>query len=239
VLFWQLELGREETLEHLVAQTQQNGAWWETKFWRRARALLFPAGWDRLLTMPRDPQPEAEDLLVAMARMARRGRKDRRAGTLNHACNGLVVVDYAQLLTLRDRRARDAGHEMLLTAASRLVKSAAEQDLCLVLLSQLNKADRAEGTMADTALAMADLNRIAHCTVFIQKAGADGKACKGKEKAAKDPRKGEARVLDWKKRRGMLYLDGREPNDTWPLWCYNRALHGGEEVRGNRLEGAA
>jgi hypothetical protein len=239
VLIWQLELGRDEALEHMVAQVPQNGAWWETKFWNRARALPFPEGWDRLLSIPADPRPEAEDLLAAMDRMARRARRDRRAETLDHACNGLVVVDYAQLLTLRDRRAQAAGHEILSTAASRLAKAAAERGLCLVLLSQLNKGERQEGPLGDTALAGADLARVAHCAVFIQKGNKEGKPCKGNEDPHTDPHKGEARVLDWTKRRGAYHLDGRRPDKLLPLWVCHRALHGGETVSGNRLEGAA
>ena len=233
VLIWQLELGRDEALEHLVAQVPQNGAWWETPFWKRACALSIPEGWDRLLSIPADPRPEAEDLLAAMGRMARKAQRDRRAGTLAHACNGLVVVDYAQLLTLRDRRAQAAGHEILSTAASRLAKAAAERGLCLVLLSQLNKGERQEGQLGDTALAGADLARVAHCAAFIQKADKDGKPCPGRDDPHTDPRKGEARVLDWTKRRGAYHVDGKRPDKRLSLWVCNRALHGGEPVGSN------
>ncbi len=229
VLFWQLELGRGEALEHLVAQWPCCPDWWKKDFWARAKGLPLPSNWAHQLAVPRDPKPEAEDLLAAMNSMAKRARKDRRAGDLAHACNGLVLVDYAQLLTVRDRRAQSAGHEILSTAASRLAKAAADNGLVLLLLSQLNKADRQEQRLGDTALAGADLARVAHCAVFIQKAKADGTPCKGTDKADFVAGKGEARALDFTKRRGTCPLDSATPAATWgPLGNSRRALHGAE-----------
>ena len=230
VLFWQLELSREETLEHLAAQLPQAGPWWKAPYWTRARALSLPDSWDNLLTVPRWPAPEAEDLLAAIERMARQADRARRAGTLAHACNGLAVVDYVQLLTLRDRKARDAGHEVLTTAVSRLAKGAAERGVCLVLLSQLNKAERKEGPLGDTALAGADLARMAHCAAFIQKAKRDGavwKACGSTESPDLDPSNGEARLVEWAKTRGVYWVDQRRPEKALGIWCHNRALHDG------------
>lgn len=234
VLFWQLELSRDDALEHLAAQRPAPGAWWGKDFRTRAwNTAAVPESWDNLLRVPRAPVYEAEELERAFLRMARESRSRRNAGTLKHACNGLALVDYVQLLTLHDRRARDAGHEVLTTAVSRLAKAAAESGVCLVLLSQLNKADRQQGQLADTALAGADLARMAHCAVFIQKAHKENgtwKACAAdKQEPFTDPGKGEARLLSWTKTRGVQRtgpLD-RVPDKPESFWCYNRALHDG------------
>ncbi len=230
VLFWQLELGRGEALEHLVAQWPCCPDWWKNDFWARAKDRPLPSNWAHLLAVPRDPKPEAEDLVAAMDHMARKARRDRKAGDLAHACNGLALVDYAQLLTVRDRRPQAAGHEILSTAASRLAKAAADRGVALVLLSQLNKGERTEGRLGDTALAGADLARVAHCAVFIQKAKEDGTACKGTDSVGFIPGRGEARLLDWTKRRGAVHANGNRPMPTRQLWCNHRALHGGEDA---------
>ena len=44
VLFWQLELSREETLEHLLAQVPEPPGWWKAEFWHRAKRTL-PDAW--------------------------------------------------------------------------------------------------------------------------------------------------------------------------------------------------
>jgi hypothetical protein len=139
------------------------------------------------------------------------------------------------LLTLRDRRARDAGHEVLTTAVSRLAKAAAEHGASLVLLSQLNKGDRREGPLGDTALAGADLARMAHCVVFIQKAKNDGKGCGPTDPPHTEPSKGEFRLLEWKKARGVRWTDERQPERAMNIWCHNRALHDGMPTRESHL----
>lgn len=232
VLFWQLELSREETLEHLQAQLPEPLGWWRVPYWKRARRDL-PGSWTELLTVPRWPSPEVEEVIAAMERMARETERARRAGKKRHKCRGLAIVDYAQLLTLEDAGPRNAQHEILATAASRLAKAAAENGVCLLLLSQLNKQEQREGTTEGTALAGADLARMAHRVALMQKADEDGKPCAAGEDVARDER-GEARVITWTKRRGMHYTeDGHAPPKAWPIWDGGRcrALHGGEETK--------
>jgi len=241
VLFWQLELGRTDCLEYLIEQVPGAGSWWESDFWTRAHRLGgLPEAWKTLLTVPQWPSHEAERLQVEIERHARKARLQRAAGQLEHRANGLVLVDYAQLLTLRDRRARDAGHEVLTTAVSRLVKAAAESGACLVLLSQLNKADRADASLADTALAGADLSRMADRVAFIQKANAEGKACTKAEEEHRDSAKGKRRAITWAKARGVYR--GRPPHDSEPprrkaLWIKSRALHAEEENNSEKAGG--
>lgn len=238
VLFWQLELSREETLEHLQAQRPDLAGWPGLRFWPRARQPL-PEAWAELLTVPRWPDPEAETLERALLEHARKAERARRSGKVRHAVNGLVVVDYVQLLTMAARGPKDAGHEVLCTAASRLAKAAAESGACLLVLSQLNKQDQRDAATDGTALAGADLARMAHRVALLQKADAEGKPCKaGVEVALSDH--GEARLLTWTKRRGMRYAEDRRPDRARVLW-YNvkaRALHGGDmsDERGCRLE---
>ena len=210
VLFWQLELGREETLEHLAAQVPHK-EWWRTPFWKKVHEYRLPESWRELLTMPRNTPPEAEAIARAMKEQARKADRARRAGTLRHACNGLVVVDYAQLLTLKDRTARDAGHEVLTTAASRLTKTAADCGAVLLLLSQLNKGDQnsreSEVRIAGTAFAGADIARMAHCALQIHKArktdGGKWVACSSWETPEKNETLGDSRLLTWTKTRGV------------------------------------
>jgi KaiC/GvpD/RAD55 family RecA-like ATPase len=235
VLFWQLELGREETLEHLVAQSpdmNQNGKpHWQTRFYERWEKPL-PASWGGLLTVPRWPSYEAEEIKNAMLAQARRAERERNAGRLNHKVNGLVVVDYMQLLTMAASGPQKAGHEVLASAASLLAKAAAESGACLLLLSQLNKQEQREGVQHGTALAGADLARMAHRVAMLTKATSEGRPCGAADEVDTDPAKGEARLLRWTKRRGVY----REPPDyATPdagrvIWCNgaSRAFHGGE-----------
>lgn len=234
VLYWQLELNREETLEHLIAQdpdaTKPGIAAWKVSFWNRARRPL-PEAWADLLTVPRWPAPDVEAVQVALVNMAREAERGRRAGKVRHAVNGLLVLDYAQLLTLADAGPRNAQHEILCTAASRLAKTAAESGACLLLLSQLNKADQREGTAGGTALAGADLARMAHRVALLQKADANGDAVKAGDAVAWDAGKGEARLLTWTKARGVRYTpEGQRPDRARVFWTggRSRALHGGD-----------
>jgi hypothetical protein len=238
VLPWQLELNREETLEHLQAQHPEPADWWKSPFWKRGRRPL-PASWADLLTVPRYPAPDAEAILDALQAQARKTERDRRAGKPRHACNGLVLVDYMQLLTVADKGPSNAQHEVLATAASRLAKAAGEAGAALVLLSQMNKQDQKDGGAAGTALAGADLQRMAHRVALLQKADAEGNACKAGTPAAWDKDKGEARLLTWTKARGVRYSpDGRRPDPTRVLWNggRSRALHGGDAQANNRRE---
>jgi len=232
VLFWQLELGREETLEHLQAQHPDPADWWNTHFWKRARRPL-PPRWADLLTVPRWPEPNAEAIRDALLNQARKATRDRRAGKTRHACNGLVVVDYAQLLTVADKGPSNAQHEVLATAASRLAKAAGESGAVLLLLSQLNKQEQRDAATAGTALAGADLQRMAHRVALLQKATAEGKPCKAGDGAEVgwDKDKGEARLLTWTKARGVRHTpEGRRPGNSALIWNggQSRAFHGGD-----------
>ena len=230
VLFWQLELSREETLEHLQAQLPEPAGWWKVGFWGRARRPL-PSAWADLLTVPRWPAPEVEAVRDAMLTMTRQADRAARNGMPRHACKGLVIVDYAQLLTVADAGPRLAGHEILCTAASRLAKAAAENGACLLLLSQMNKQDQKEATAGGTALAGADLARMAHRVAFMQKANDAGKACAAGDEVAWDAGKGEARLLSWTKARGVRYTpEGCRPDRARVIWNggRSRALHGGD-----------
>jgi hypothetical protein len=230
VLFWQLELSREETLEHLQAQLPEPAGWWKEKFWNHARRPLPPA-WADLLTVPRWPAPEVEAVRDAMLTMTRQADRAARNGMPRHACKGLVIVDYAQLLTVADAGPRLAGHEILCTAASRLAKAAAENGACLLLLSQMNKQDQKEATAGGTALAGADLARMAHRVAFMQKANDAGKACAAGDEVAWDAGKGEARLLSWTKARGVRYTpEGCRPDRARVIWNggRSRALNDGD-----------
>ena len=237
VLFWQLELSREETLEHLLAQSpdvaEPGLAHHQTPFWKRARRPL-PAAWADLLTVPRWPGTDAESIETAMLAQARKAERARNAGKGKHEVNGLVVVDYMQLLTMAAKGPKDAGHEILSTAASRLAKAAAESGACVLLLSQLNKADQREGTAGGTALAGADLARMAHRVALLQKADADGKACGAGVEVNTETGKGEARLLTWTKARGTYREppDYRTPDRKKVIWYEgaSRAFHGGTDA---------
>jgi hypothetical protein len=235
VLFWQLELSREETLEHLQAQRPDLDGWPTRDFWGRARAPL-PDAWADLLTVPRWPAPEVEAVRDAMLTMT---RKAARTGKPRHACKGLVLVDYAQLLTVADAGPRLAGHEILTTAASRLAKAAAESGACLLLLSQLNKVDQNQGRAGGTALAGADLARMAHRVAMLQKADAAGDACADGDAPEWDASKGEARLLTWTKARGVNYApDGTRPDRACVFWNggRSRALNDGDQKGGPNIE---
>lgn len=216
VLFWQLELGRAETVEHIMAQLPDAGAWWEESFRKRANVDL-PKAWATLLDIPRADDlaaNQAETIREALVAQAGRCERLRRQGSLNHAANGLVVVDYVQLLTIRDKGPKDAGHEVLTTAASLLAKAAAEAGACLVLLSQVTKEVRKKSTpketpkeaeprvVDDTGFSGADLARMAHAAMEIVRYDDD------------------TRRLYWKKDRGRLGTPERERT----LHVVNRAL---------------
>jgi len=225
VLFWQLELSREETLEHLLSQV---GAPYAKTSWRTKANRELPAEWRGLLTLPKCNTPEAahvENIIRAMEAQARKARR-----TAAHAVRGLVVVDYAQLLTVADRTARDSRFEVLEKAASRLAKAAGECGAVLVLLSQVNKGARKEAeAVAGTSYAGADLERMAHVALTLWKAKG-GKPAAANEKADRDPDHGEARIMTFTKRRGCLFKNDGLPEEALVLWysTHGRAFHGGE-----------
>jgi hypothetical protein len=141
-----------------------------------------------------------------------------------------VIVDYAQLLTVADAGPRLAGHEILCTAASRLAKAAGESGACLLLLSQLNKLDQRDGATTGTALAGADLARMAHRVALLQKADGNGNPCGANGEPDFQPGKGEARRLTWTKARGVRYDGERRPERARVVWDggKSRAFHGGD-----------
>jgi len=230
VVFWQLELSREETLEHMQAQRPDLDGWPTVDFWTRWRQPL-PAAWADLLTMPRWPEPTAEAVQEALVNMAHQTARARRAGKPRHKINGLVIVDYMQLLTTADKTARESRFEILEKAASRLAKAAAENGACLLLCSQLNKQDQKDGATDGTALAGADLARMGCRVAMIHKADADGKPCGAGDKVDWQPNKGEARLMTWTKGRGVRYTpDGSRPKRDKVFWTggRGRGLHGGD-----------
>lgn len=237
VLFWQLELSRDETLEHMFAQTPGSERWWND-YWTRRCNLPLPDGWEDLLTVPPTSgveDYEAETIVDAMRRLA---KQSKRAGVA-HKVRGLVVVDYVQLLSTRSRRAATPQHEILCTAASMLAKTAADLGLVLVLLSQLTKEakkDQSAGRqgMEETAASGADLSRSAH--VFFGLAHAKSTNGNWVECGQRDVElglnhEGEARLLVNIKRRGFSKIGGVMPPFTFPFWMSDeRALHGGESM---------
>ena len=142
-----------------------------------------------------------------------------------------MLVDYAQLLTVADKTTRESRFELLEKAASRLAKATAESGACLLLLSQLNKQDQRDATATGTALAGADLARMAHRVALLQKATDAEKACGAGDEVAWDRDKGEARLLTWTKARGVRYTpEGHRPDRARVIWNggRSRALHGGD-----------
>lgn len=230
VLFWQLELGVEETLEHMVAQDLDAKEpfieHWKTKFWNRAHKAL-PKAWQELLTIPRWPAYEVEDITAAL------GAHARKATLANeHKVKGLVIVDYVQQVRLADGNARMPQHEVLTTAANRLAKAAAETGASVLLLSQFNKTDINQGSLEGTALAGADLARMGDRVALLHKANAAGKPCGAGDEVDTREDKGEARLLTWVKDRGVRWAD-IEPAKSRVIWYarQSRALHGGDEPR--------
>ena len=159
VLSWPLELGADEQLEVVMRQAG------------RRTASTLPAAWAELLHTPEPPDTNAETLLGRMAALASRCRTERDAGRYRHAVNGLVVVDYVQLLTLAEAGKNDAEHSKLTRAAALLVKAAARNEQALVLLSQSTKGAQREGLAYNVGAASgADLGRVAHVVLSLDRA---------------------------------------------------------------------
>lgn len=233
VLFYQLELSRGEAIEHLLAQKPGTGGrWWNE--WESERCNQpLPPDWADLLTVPRIDSPEHYEADTIQAAMITLRRRSDRA-EIAHKCRGLVIVDYAQLLTVHAARAATPQHEILTKAASMLAKCAADNGLALMLLSQLTKEAKKgqqEGkqSLEETALTGADLSRMAHVIFGLSHACKD-KADQWTECGAREvttTANGEARLLANMKRRGVKMIDGKWPDYTCPLWfSKERALHG-------------
>ena len=243
VLFWQLELSRFKTLEHLVAQRLGMGAWWRKDYRTRAASLAAgpPDKWADLLDIPRHADPEAAVIQAAIERLARRTKRARQANpdTWPHACYGLVVVDYIQKLAKREKGARAAEHEILNSAVSDLVKTAADLGVCLVLLSQINKDAQKLGDDGGTALAGADLARAADVLVTVRKAkrkdGGEWVAAQDADKVDPVSEVGEPRLLTFHKTRGIMGNPDGGPKRQ--IWTWNRALHDGTLFKTAEREG--
>jgi hypothetical protein len=211
---------------------------WASDFADRAKAPL-PAHWSDLLTIPRWPDSSAEACIDAMQDLARRCRRMRERGQLEHDCNGLFIVDYVQLLTMQSKESWKAGHEVITDAISRLAKAAAEAEAVLVLLSQVTKESRKEGTQVSdgTEFSGADISRAAHAAVTIGAGyydeGAEGE--KIKPATIKHPcefvaGKGEPRIAMFSKRRGVWHDPmGEFPSVKRGIWYSKRALYGGPD----------
>jgi hypothetical protein len=170
VLFLQIELTAEDTIEHLQRQNCAVKNWWQTDPLKKPHREL-PQHWEELLEIPEDPSADSEDIVEAVSRFAAKSRKAKETATDRHECNGLVIIDYAQLITTKDKQNKSLqGHEILAHAASRLAKTAGLEKVVVLLLSQLNKMDQREGTAGGVALAGADIQRMASCVFTIQKA---------------------------------------------------------------------
>jgi len=170
VLFLQIELTAEETIEHLQRQNCAEEKWWRRDPLKKPHREL-PQHWEDLLEIPEDPSADSEDIVEAVSRFAAKSRKAKETAADPHECNGLVIIDYAQLITTKDKQNKSLqGHEILAHAASRLAKTAGLEKVVVLLLSQLNKMDQREGTAGGVALAGADIQRMASCVFTIQKA---------------------------------------------------------------------
>jgi hypothetical protein len=237
VTFYQLELGVEETLEHIAAQDPTRifkaRPHYASRFLERVVAP-WPAPWEGLLSVPRRPGYRTEDALDALRALARKADKMRRAGRLKHDCAGLFILDYVQLLKMADKGGYHARHDEMTDAISWLAKEAAESGACLVLLSQVTKASRREGDPADgTEYAGADIARAAHVALTISpghwneekqevEAATSSKPCEPIED------KGTPRYLAFTKERGVWMEEGAPfPAKRRGLWYLNRALYGG------------
>lgn len=237
VLFWQMELGVGETIEHLFAHQLVNGKPAGGSFAGRVAGSQIPERWRQLLEIPRldasDATSSAEGLIQRMQRFADRAAadRDRERDDRRNNVNGLVVVDYLQLLTLSSGQPKAAQHEILTTACSRLAKTAEQAGAVLVLLSQITKSGQASGASGLTGYSGADVARVAHVAVNINRArlarddekGAAGKlvVCSDNDEPHRHPSSGEARIVSVVKTRGT---HGNPTRTKLPLRVQDRAF---------------
>ena len=245
-LFCQLELSLGETIEHLKAQVPGMEGWWNE--WETKRCdTAMPESWSTLLIIPRVDGREGYEAETIMEGMRRLRRQSDKLGS-KHKCRGLVVVDYCQMLAVRAARdGRMPQHEILTSACSMLAKTAADLNLCLVLLTQLTKSAKTEQSktgrpMEETAASGGDLSRCAHVFFGLSHASMDSRGrwqeCGGRD-VQKDPSEtSEARLLARIKDRGKAKLNGAWPAYECQLWLSNeRALHGGNCLTGKAKGG--
>jgi len=205
VMLYQLELGRFEAVECVMRQNPDG----------TPRLPIFkkklPSHWSQLLDVPDDPSPKGEDAVDALKAMARKAERLRnRNGGKGHAANGLFIVDYVQLFAKASTG--EAFHESLASTISKLVKTAANERACLVLVSQVNKS--AQSTELNrTSYAGADLGRLTDVGMTIERATYDNdKFASAGDKEADDENGYEARLIKRQKKRGQ----GQPPTSRMP-----------------------
>jgi hypothetical protein len=167
VLFYNVELSPERTLEHIVDQSRDaddnDGSFMDYR-----KAFNAPKEWRKMLDVPGDTSLFVEDVVEQIKRFARNTEGARRAGRIEHAVNGLVIVDYLQLLSIRDRHGKDAGFEVVAKCASQLVKTVEATGCALLLLSQATKD--AQGKIGGSNIAFSGIDgRTGDAGVFIEK----------------------------------------------------------------------
>ena len=238
VRFHQLELGRAACLEYLFHQYPAGDAWRMMHGKRIQRDM--PTEWLDLLDIPADASPKGPDAVADLQRMARAAERARRADPGRHACNGLFILDYAQLLA--KAVSGEAFHEALAASVSALVKAAQNAGACLLVLSQVNKTAQA-AALGQTAFAGADLARLTDCAFTIEKAAYQlerdrFQGLKRKDRTNRDepeaeeetatfiPGHGEARLIRKHKDRGSRKGPGGRLDDNAGLWICDAALHG-------------
>ena len=134
VTFWQLELGVAETLEQMLAQDPairtERGIEYGSRHhefpWEERAPLKLPDHYSELLTIPRWPSDDADDVAAAVQAMASKAKRMRREGKVRHECNGVFIVDYVQRLRMHKARSAQASHEVWTDAVSKIAKTAAE-----------------------------------------------------------------------------------------------------------------
>jgi hypothetical protein len=208
VLFLQLELSAMETVEHMQRQNPEHGLdrglWWQWDALEEGRPV--PENWRTLLRIPPDPQRDAEWIEDEIRSFAMKAKHARESDGSRHRVNGLVIIDYVQLMSVPVKEKGQQAHDAMMHWVSRIVKTASVHEAVVVFLSQLNKADQKEATAGGTALAGADLARCADAVVMIQKAKqgeSRWEACAPHEHAEMvGGGEGEARLLSFSKTRG-------------------------------------
>lgn len=210
--FVQLELSRAETLEHLVYATPYGeGTHWQKIAPRERLETLemLPGNWEELLDIPLvdDDSYTAESIRSIIYSLASRTEKLRRDGVVDHQANGLVIVDYVQLLTLREVPRGFQPHNVITKAVSMLSRAASENGVCLILLSQLTKGSR--DSPSGTSFADADIERVAHAALTLSKPG-----------PKIEGRDADERDIQWTKNRGRFGNPDFEEIVVWK----NRAL---------------
>jgi hypothetical protein len=228
VMLYQLELGRFEAVECVMRQNPDG----------TPRLPIFkeklPARWSHLLDVPDDPSPKGEDAVEALKAMARKAERLRKAnGGKGHAANGLFIVDYVQLFAKANTG--DAFHESLANTISKLVKTAANERACIVLVSQVNKS--AQSTELNrTSYAGADLGRLTDVGMTIERATYDkDKFASAGDKDADEENGYEARLIRRQKKRGQ----GQPPTSRMPdgyagAWVKEGTLRGKPEAEPER-----